>query len=81
MAKSKILVVDDEQDVTELIEFNLRSAGYEVVSAEDGPTALKKALKLSSRDYPAFDDCIEAMMVAETVEAVKKGKATFYSLL
>ncbi|MBI1839839.1 MAG: response regulator transcription factor [Verrucomicrobia bacterium] len=43
MAKSKILVVDDEQDVTELLEFNLRSAGYDVISAEDGPAALKKA--------------------------------------
>ncbi len=43
MPKSKILIVDDEQDVTELLEFNLRSAGYDVISAEDGATALKKA--------------------------------------
>lgn len=43
MAKSKILIVDDEQDVTELLEFNLRSAGYEVISAEDGASALRKA--------------------------------------
>ena len=43
MAKSKILIVDDEQDVTELLEFNLRQAGYDVISAEDGTAALKKA--------------------------------------
>ena len=43
MAKSKILIVDDEQDVTELLEFNLRQAGYDVISAEDGAAALKKA--------------------------------------
>jgi DNA-binding response OmpR family regulator len=41
--KQKILVVDDEPDAVELIEFNLKGAGYEVVSANDGEEALKKA--------------------------------------
>jgi len=44
--KSKILVVDDEPDAVELVEFNLKSAGYEVVSAQDGEEALKKARSL-----------------------------------
>jgi DNA-binding response OmpR family regulator len=39
----KILVVDDEADVVELIEFNLKVAGFEVVTASDGQDALKKA--------------------------------------
>ena len=41
--KPKILVVDDEPDAVELIEFNLKAAGFDVVSAEDGQTALNKA--------------------------------------
>ena len=41
--KSKILVVDDEPDAVELIEFNLKAAGYDVVVAMDGAEALKKA--------------------------------------
>jgi DNA-binding response OmpR family regulator len=41
--KPKILVVDDEPDAVELIEFNLKSAGYDVVTATDGEEALKKA--------------------------------------
>ena len=41
--KSKILVVDDEPDALELIEFNLKAAGFEVVTAADGAQALKKA--------------------------------------
>ncbi len=41
--KHKILVVDDEPDALELIGFNLRTAGYEVITAEDGNAALKKA--------------------------------------
>lgn len=42
-AKSKILVVDDEPDTIELITFNLRNAGYEVITAADGNEALRKA--------------------------------------
>ncbi len=42
-AKHKILVVDDEPDAVELIEFNLKQAGYEVVTAADGAAALKQA--------------------------------------
>ena len=39
----KILVVDDEPDAVELIKFNLKAAGYEVITAADGDEALKKA--------------------------------------
>jgi DNA-binding response OmpR family regulator len=41
--KQKILVVDDEPDAVELIEFNLKANGYEVVTAADGEEALQKA--------------------------------------
>jgi two-component system phosphate regulon response regulator PhoB len=41
--KSKILVVDDETDAVDLIEFNLKGAGYDVVAANDGAEALRKA--------------------------------------
>jgi two-component system phosphate regulon response regulator PhoB len=39
----KILVVDDEPEAVELVEFNLKQAGFEVVTAADGSEALKKA--------------------------------------
>jgi two-component system phosphate regulon response regulator PhoB len=42
----KILVVDDEPDSVELIKFNLKGAGYEVITAGDGDEALKKARAL-----------------------------------
>jgi DNA-binding response OmpR family regulator len=41
--KSKILIVEDEPDVIELIEFNLRAAGYDTAAATDGAEAIKKA--------------------------------------
>jgi two-component system phosphate regulon response regulator PhoB len=44
--KPKILVVDDEPEAVELVEFNLKQAGYEVATASDGVEALKKTRAL-----------------------------------
>jgi len=41
--KTKILIVDDEPDAIELLEFNLKQAGFDVVTAQDGAEALRKA--------------------------------------
>jgi DNA-binding response OmpR family regulator len=41
--RPKILVVDDEPEAVELLEFNLKQAGFEVIAAADGAQALKKA--------------------------------------
>src|SRR5271163_1222717 len=41
--KPRILVVDDEPEAVELIEFNLKQSGYTVNTAGDGAEALKKA--------------------------------------
>ncbi len=35
-----MLVVDDEESIRTLVEYNLRQAGYDVLVAEDGQTAL-----------------------------------------
>jgi two-component system, OmpR family, response regulator VicR len=39
----KILVVDDEPAVSDLLAYNLRKAGYEVLTAADGHEALARA--------------------------------------
>lgn len=41
MAKSKILIADDEERILKLVADFLRSAGYEPVCAKDGEEALK----------------------------------------
>ena len=38
--KPKVLVVDDEQDIRELLKFYLNKEGYEVLEADDGEEAL-----------------------------------------
>lgn len=40
---AKILVVDDEPDALDLVAFNLKQAGLDVVTADDGAAALKRA--------------------------------------
>jgi len=41
---SKILVVDDERSIVEIISYNLQKEGYEVITAYDGMQGLKTAL-------------------------------------
>jgi DNA-binding response OmpR family regulator len=41
--RKKILVVEDDLDLVELLRFNLTNAGFSVMAATDGSEALKKA--------------------------------------
>ena len=41
-AKKKILVVEDEPDIRELVRYNLEQAGFRVIEAEGGEAALHK---------------------------------------
>jgi two-component system phosphate regulon response regulator PhoB len=43
MAKGRILVVDDEEDILELVRFNLSREGYQVICSTSGEDALVKA--------------------------------------
>lgn len=44
MAKSKILIVDDEEDICELLRFNLAREGYPIVIAGTGEQAIQQAV-------------------------------------
>jgi two-component system alkaline phosphatase synthesis response regulator PhoP len=45
--KVKVLVVDDEPDIVDLLTYNLKKEGYDVASAEDGIKAVKIAAKFT----------------------------------
>ena len=45
MANEKILVVDDEEHIAELISYNLTSNGYKVITANNGNDAVKLAVE------------------------------------
>ena len=42
----KVLIADDEQDILEIISYNLTKEGYEIYTAKDGNEALEKARQL-----------------------------------
>jgi two-component system alkaline phosphatase synthesis response regulator PhoP len=48
MSKQKILLVDDEPDILEIIGFNLEREGYEVFTAPNG----RKALEIARKQKP-----------------------------
>ena len=48
MAEYKILVVDDEEPIANILEFNLKKEGYDVIVANDG----EKAIELAFNDNP-----------------------------
>ncbi|WP_341216039.1 response regulator transcription factor [uncultured Wocania sp.] len=41
----KILLVDDEPDILEIVGYNLSNEGYQIIKAENGTQAVKKAKK------------------------------------
>lgn len=43
--KNSVLIIDDESDIRKLIKHNLIRAGFEVFTAEDGPSGIKAARK------------------------------------
>lgn len=45
MAKKRLLLVDDEVELVEMIKFRLEASGYEVLTANDGQRALEIARK------------------------------------
>lgn len=45
MSKGKILVVDDEINITQILEFSIGSEGYQVITASNGEEAIDVARK------------------------------------
>jgi len=40
--KARVLLVDDEKDIVEFLEYNLKQEGYQVITANDGLEAIEK---------------------------------------
>lgn len=45
MARGRILVIDDERDLIELVRYNLEKEGFTVQGAEDGESGLAQAIR------------------------------------
>jgi two-component system alkaline phosphatase synthesis response regulator PhoP len=71
VAVGKILVVDDETDILEIISYNLKSAGYETVTAKDGIEAIQKA-KIFRPDLIMLDIMMPNKNGIDTCREIRK---------
>lgn len=46
MVAKKILLIDDEEDILEILSYNLKKEGYEVHTATDGTSGIEKAKEI-----------------------------------
>ncbi|MFY7707600.1 MAG: response regulator transcription factor [Flavobacteriales bacterium] len=70
MSKQKILLVDDEQDILDLIGFNLEKEGFEVHTANNGRTGLEIARRVSP-DLVLLDVMMPGMDGMETCRELR----------
>lgn len=79
----KILLVDDEPDILEILQYNLSAEGFRVITAENGPDALK----LVEKEHPQLiilDVMMPDMDGMETCQRIRNlpdQKATIITFL
>ncbi len=73
-ARKRILVVDDEEDIVDLIRYNLTKEGFEVLPARNGKEALEKTTP--PPDLVILDLMMPVMDGFETCRRLKSHPAT-----
>lgn len=79
MSKAKILVVDDEPDIVEILKYNLEKEGFEVVSAANG----EEGIKVAEKEHPDLIILDIMMPEMDGVEVCRtlRGKKEFENTL
>src|SRR5690606_10539531 len=67
----KILVVDDEPDITELLSYNLKKEGFIVYTSPDGRDAIEQARKVKP-DLILLDVMMPEMDGIETCQELRQ---------
>lgn len=75
MAKESILVVEDEDDIRELLRYNLVKEGYRVTGAASGEEALK-AVRVAMPDLVLLDLMLPGMDGLEVCRSLKQDPQT-----
>src|SRR5213592_4858759 len=71
----KILIIEDESDVADLLEMGLRKAGFTTLAAADGATGLQKA-RDNRPDFIILDLMLPKMSGLEVCKILKNDTAT-----
>lgn len=75
MSKETILIVDDEEDILELIKYNLKNEGYQILTAQSGETAIKIA-RQSKLDLLVLDLMLPGIDGLEVTKYLKNNEST-----
>jgi len=75
MLKETILIVDDEEDIVELIKYNLKNEGYAVLTELSGEQAIKTA-KQSRPDLIVLDLMLPGIDGLEVTKYLKSSEKT-----
>jgi len=75
MSKETILIVDDEEDILELIKYNLKSEGYQILTAQTGEAAIKIA-RQSQLDLLILDLMLPGIDGLEVTRYLKNNAST-----
>ena len=75
MAKKKILIVEDEKDIVEMIEYNLKKEGYTILSVMKGEDAVSLA-KRERPDLIILDLMLPGIDGFETCKLLKSNEIT-----
>ena len=75
MARTRILVVDDEPDILELVQYNLSKAQYDVVGVESGEEALAQA-RITPPDLIVLDLMLPGVDGLEVCKTLKRDTRT-----
>jgi len=80
MSSAKILVVDDEQSIINLVTAYLRQEGYDVYTAMDGPAGLKAARSLRP-DLVVLDVMLPGMDGIELLAQLRRESDVYVIML
>lgn len=72
---AKILIVDDEQDIVDLVSYNLEKEGFKTVKAYDGETALR-LVKTQKPDLLILDLMLPRMNGLDVCRAIRRNPET-----
>lgn len=72
---NKIVVVDDEQDILDVLDFNLRKSGYEVLTAATGTAGLELA-QTTRPDLVLLDVMLPDISGTEVCRALRESATT-----
>jgi len=73
--RKRILVVDDDPEVVELVSFNLKQAGYAIGTASNGVEAIRKARALAP-DLILLDVMMPELDGLEVCEILRRDSTT-----